>query len=167
MTRGDGTTRTITPSGICPRFERSQKQVESIDGFDVFEVSFGELQDLPRRRKDTMYIVSSVVANAAKHRDDLLIPYTRRGENQKVEHVVGFSKISQQSAPTLRHAGVLERFIASLKIMETLNIGLTDIVCRDNMFIVIDRIDIQPTEIAKLIDLGWEYENDKHWFFSF
>ena len=166
LTRPDGTTRTIMPSGICPRFDRNQVEVDPIDGFPVFEVSFGELQNLPPARPGFLFIVSSVVANAVKDRNDLLIPFTQRGTNQSVTKVVGFSKISQESTPEKRPQSKLECFASGVKIWRLLNVELPHITCKDNTFCISASVEVNVEIIAKLTDLGWEYD-DENWSFSF
>jgi len=72
----DGEAITIKPSGIIARCTTAREQVDSveIDGvvFPVNEIKFGEVQGLPAPKPDNFYVVSSLVANAAKYRKDLL-----------------------------------------------------------------------------------------------
>jgi hypothetical protein len=67
----------IQPSGIVARCAATREQVNSIEVagivFPINEIGFGEVQGLPAPKPDTFYIVSSLVANAAKgYRSDLL-----------------------------------------------------------------------------------------------
>jgi len=84
----------IEKSGIIPRLKEVQKKVKTIrttatrqdevekygydNGWnlyiDIMEKSFNEVEGLPEPQEDTYYIVSALVAGAAKNRDDLLIP---------------------------------------------------------------------------------------------
>ena len=84
----------IEKSGIVPRLKEVQKKVKTIrttatrqdevekygydNGWnlyiDIMEKSFNEVEGLPEPQEDTYYIVSALVAGAAKNRDDLLIP---------------------------------------------------------------------------------------------
>ena len=64
--------RVFPPSGICPRCSVSREVVGTIDGIPVNKSVFGEVVGLPEYKEDTIYIVSRVVAEAAK-RDDLFV----------------------------------------------------------------------------------------------
>ena len=72
---GDATI-TVPPSGVVARCTTTRTQVDvlTVDGVQipVNSLSFGEVQGLPAPKPDTMYVVSSLVANAAKDRQDLL-----------------------------------------------------------------------------------------------
>jgi hypothetical protein len=69
-------TITIKPSGIIARCATTREQVDSIeiDGvvFPVNQIGFGAVQGLPDPQDGVCYVVSSLVANAAKGRSDLL-----------------------------------------------------------------------------------------------
>ena len=66
------------PSGIVARCKTIKQTVGIIEvnGNNVMvnKSIFGEVENLPQQKPDTMYIVSSLVAQAAKDRDDLIIP---------------------------------------------------------------------------------------------
>ena len=79
----------IEKSGIIPRLKETQKKVdtfktevtreyESEKGWnlyiDIMEKSFSEIEGLPEPKENTYYVVSALVAGAAKNRNDLLIP---------------------------------------------------------------------------------------------
>ena len=84
----------IEKSGIVPRLKEVQKKVKTIrttatrqdevetDGYDngwnitvdIMKKSFTEIEGLPEPKENTIYIVSALVAGAAKNRDDLVVP---------------------------------------------------------------------------------------------
>lgn len=70
------TTVTVPPSGVVARCATTRTQVGNLDvdgvQIPVNQIGFGAVQGLPAPKPDTMYIVSSLVANAAKDRTDLL-----------------------------------------------------------------------------------------------
>lgn len=57
------------PSGICPRCSVSREVIGDINGIPVNKSVFGEVVGLPEYQEDTIYIVSRVVAEAAKRPD--------------------------------------------------------------------------------------------------
>lgn len=65
--------RTYAASGICPRCSVSREAVDEIDGIRINRTVFGDVVGLPEYVEGTYYIVSAIVANAAKGRQDLLI----------------------------------------------------------------------------------------------
>ena len=65
--------RTYAASGICPRCSVSREAVDEIDGIRINRTVFGDIVGLPEYVEGTYYIVSVIVANAAKGRQDLLI----------------------------------------------------------------------------------------------
>ncbi len=84
----------IEKSGIIPRLKEVQEKIDVVKttatrkselekcGYDngwnitvdIMQKSFSEIEGLPEPKKDTYYIVSALVAGAAKDRKDLLIP---------------------------------------------------------------------------------------------
>ena len=84
----------IKKSGIVPRVKEVENKIDvfkasvtreseiETDGYDngwhlyvdIMEKSFLEVEGLPEPKKDTYYVVSALVAGAAKNRNDLLIP---------------------------------------------------------------------------------------------
>jgi len=73
----DGPTVTIPPSGLVARCATNRVQVDTvyIDGISVpiNRTQFGAVEGLPDPQPDTIYIVSSVVAQAVPERDDVFI----------------------------------------------------------------------------------------------
>ena len=74
----NGKTVTFPPEGIIPRCTQSSEKIGEVtvgdDTVDIVKSVFGQVNDLPEREKDTIFIVSMVVAKAASDRDDLVIP---------------------------------------------------------------------------------------------
>jgi len=63
------------PSGQVARCAVSRTAVGNINGIPVSKSVMGKIEGLPDKADDTLYIVSRVVAEAAKGvRDDLVIP---------------------------------------------------------------------------------------------
>ena len=65
----------VEPSGVVARCTERATKVGEINGIPVVSKSFGEIYDLPEAKEGTIYIVSLIVALAAKAsgRDDLRI----------------------------------------------------------------------------------------------
>lgn len=87
----------IQPSGQVARVSATAQQVGTvtIDGFDfpVVKTVFGEVTGLPEPQEDTVYIVSTLVLNAAQGRNDLVAPNTGaaiRDADGKIVGVPGF-----------------------------------------------------------------------------
>lgn len=72
----DGETVTLKPSGVVARCATTRTQVDvlTVDGVQipVNQIGFGAVQDLPAPQDGVLFVVSSLVANAAKDRTDLL-----------------------------------------------------------------------------------------------
>ena len=93
----------IEPSGSVPRVNevssRDYSWTEDIDGNEhAIQMSLlmrtGEIEGLPPKQAGKFLIVSSIVAQAASERDDLLVPYPLiRDENQRIVGCAGFAKI--------------------------------------------------------------------------
>ena len=68
-------TGTLTiPSEGLTRCSQQDVLVGNIAGIDITETSYGEVQGLPEPRENTYYIVSRLVLNACRDRNDLLVP---------------------------------------------------------------------------------------------
>jgi hypothetical protein len=67
---------TIPPSGIVARCASTRARVDTLTvnevQIPVNQIGFGEVQGLPAPQDDVFFVVSSLVANAAKGRSDLL-----------------------------------------------------------------------------------------------
>ena len=84
----------IKKSGIIPRLKEVERKIDTFktnvtrerdieeDGYDngwnlyidIMKKSFTEIEGLPEPKENTYYVVSALVAGAAKNRNDLLIP---------------------------------------------------------------------------------------------
>lgn len=73
---------------------RVSSSFEATTGKGFFKVAYGEITGLPDEQADTMYIVSSIVANATS-RMDVIVPATGhpdtiRNEKGQIVSVPGF-----------------------------------------------------------------------------
>ena len=86
MTIDHGTTTVAIPtSGTIARCKTERKTIGNIDGISVTSTIFGEVEGLPEPKEGTIYIVSSLVAQACKNRNDVFIPDdTVRDEDGKI-----------------------------------------------------------------------------------
>lgn len=64
----------IEPSGIIARVSTSTQVIGEIDGVPVTETVFGEVENLPEPQEDTVFLVSSLVAQRVTGRSDVFIP---------------------------------------------------------------------------------------------
>ena len=68
----------IEPSGVIARCKVLAEQVGTIevDGISipVNKKVYGEVEGLPEKKQDTIYVVSSLVAQAVQGRDDVFVP---------------------------------------------------------------------------------------------
>ena len=71
-------TVTIPPSGTVARVSVTRENVGTVTvegvAIPLYRTTYGEITDLPEPAPNTLYVVSSVVAAAARDRDDLVIP---------------------------------------------------------------------------------------------
>lgn len=89
--RGDRTLDLDT-SGIVARCSQSNELVGRLAGISIKKQKFGKVVDLPDPQENTIYIVSRLVADACRDRNDLLIPGpVLRDENGKVIGCDGLS----------------------------------------------------------------------------
>ena len=65
---------TIKASGKIARIETKTVKTEEINGIPVTRTEFGKLAGLPEPEDNTVFIVSSLVAQACKEREDVYIP---------------------------------------------------------------------------------------------
>ena len=65
---------TFDPSGTVARCAVTRESVGTLEGIPVNRTVFGLVENLPDAVPGTVYIVSSLVAQAAKDRKDLVIP---------------------------------------------------------------------------------------------
>jgi hypothetical protein len=64
----------IIASGEIARCKTERKVIGDIDGIPVTSTVFGEVEGLPEPQEGTIYIVSSLVAQACRDRNDVFIP---------------------------------------------------------------------------------------------
>lgn len=78
----DGPAEVIPPSGSVARVATIDlgSQVGRYSAYELVE--YGHIHDLPPKRDGTEYLVSLVVALAARGRDDLLAPYVEVRDEQ-------------------------------------------------------------------------------------
>lgn len=62
----DAGVKVIPASGTIARVEQTNTLVKEVDGIPVVQSHWGALLDLPDPKEGTIYIVSAMVANAAK-----------------------------------------------------------------------------------------------------
>lgn len=76
---------TINPSGTVARVTTKTVTKGDINGIPVTATEFGEVENLPEPTQDTIYIVSSLVAQRCKARNDVFIPNESvRDENGRI-----------------------------------------------------------------------------------
>lgn len=64
----------IAPEGVVARAEEKQTLVDTIDGVPVYQITYGEVVDLPEPVEGVAYIVSSITAQAVVGRNDIYVP---------------------------------------------------------------------------------------------
>ena len=68
---------TIPPSGRVARVKTEQKVIGKVASIPIVKTTFGEVEGLPAPQPNTIFIVSSLVAQAvANERDDVVAPDT-------------------------------------------------------------------------------------------
>ena len=81
---------TFPPSGTVARVSVQQVDDGDINGVPVKKQTFGDIVDLPAPQKDTIFIVSALVLNAAKAqgRTDVVAPDTANAVRNDDGHIV-------------------------------------------------------------------------------
>lgn len=75
LLKPDGSKSTILPSGKVARCATKRKFVRTICDMPVYEVSYGEVEDVPKPEHEKFFIVSTLVKEALKgQRFDLVSP---------------------------------------------------------------------------------------------
>jgi hypothetical protein len=72
---------TIPPSGEVARCSMTEQIVGEVNGTPLVKNTYGQIEGLPEPQPDTFYVVSALVATAAK-RPDLLIPSRMVRDNE-------------------------------------------------------------------------------------
>lgn len=91
---GDSMTAEIKPSGLA-RCKVTTEKVSEINGFPVNKNSYSQVIGLPKPEKDTVYIVSALVAKAVngKRDDCIVVDQTVRNEQGQIIGCKGFAII--------------------------------------------------------------------------
>lgn len=92
---------TIKPSGTIARVSMTYEETDKIDCIPVYVPTYGDVENVPEPKDDTIYIVSNIVAQALKERtrkyNDIIVPDTSPEgcvqENGKIVGVKRFLKI--------------------------------------------------------------------------
>jgi len=89
--------RIFPASGKIARVSSVHNKLIEIDGIPVYTVEYGKIVDLPPEKKGVIYIVSSMVLEAAKAegRNDCVAPATghpevKRNSQGQIDSVPGF-----------------------------------------------------------------------------
>lgn len=97
----DGQTITLPPDGTPPRVSTTETPAgaASVNGVQVpiFQVGTGDLVGLPDQQPGVYLLVSRMVAEAAPHRRDLLVPHGLVRDD--AGRVVGCSALGQVPPP--------------------------------------------------------------------
>lgn len=64
---------TVEPSGHVARCSVTREQVGDINGIPINRTQFGKVENLPEPQEGTIYIVSSLTAQAVPEREDVFI----------------------------------------------------------------------------------------------
>lgn len=70
----ENNTITIHTSGNIARCKTERNMIGNINGIPVTSTVLGEVEGLPEPQEGTIYVVSSLVAQACKDRTDIFIP---------------------------------------------------------------------------------------------
>lgn len=70
----NGNEMVIEPTGVCPRVYTIEEPDGSIDGIQVFRLTYGSVEGLPEPVEGTNLIVSKMVRDACPNRTDLFYP---------------------------------------------------------------------------------------------
>ena len=70
----NGNVTTLPKGEVVPRLTQATLQVNEINGISITETTFGDTRDLPTPVAGTYFIVSRMILEANKDRNDLLVP---------------------------------------------------------------------------------------------
>ena len=83
----------IPSSGIA-RATSERTQINTINGFPVYTVSYGNVENLPEPKENTIYVVSALTAQAVPDREDVfIVDDTIRDENNRIIGCRGLAHI--------------------------------------------------------------------------
>lgn len=78
----------IKPTGVVARVSTTQNLINIIEGIEIFETQFGEVENLPEPKADTIYVVSAMVLSAVKNtRNDVFAPNTSKANRNELGHI--------------------------------------------------------------------------------
>ena len=69
----DGTKTVIPPSGTVARAATVSEVIGSVNGAPLVSMKHGEASGIPAPEADTLFLVSSIAAEGAKDRDDIVV----------------------------------------------------------------------------------------------
>lgn len=69
IVQSDGSVYALPPSGQVARVATTRTVVNEIDGIEIYETKFGEVEGLPERNGQDLLIVSALVAQRANRAD--------------------------------------------------------------------------------------------------
>lgn len=72
--KADGTSLSVEPSGLLARVTSHTVTVGQCGDIPITATEYGEVEGLPSPKADTVYVVSSLVAQRCRNRDDVFIP---------------------------------------------------------------------------------------------
>lgn len=70
----DGNVYTLPTSGQIARVAATRTVAYVMDGIEIFETQFGEVEGLPEPDYNNVYIVSALAAQRCRHRADVYSP---------------------------------------------------------------------------------------------
>lgn len=76
---------TVQPSGVVARAKQTRTLCGTIAGIPVNQCAYGQVQGLPEPAKETIYVVSSITAQACPERPDVyIVDDSVRDENGRI-----------------------------------------------------------------------------------
>ena len=76
---------TVEPSGTVARAKQTRTLCGTIAGIPVNQCAYGTVQGLPEPAKETIYIVSSITAQACPEREDVyIVDDSVRGDDGRI-----------------------------------------------------------------------------------
>ena len=76
---------TVEPSGTIARAKQTRTLCGTIAGIPVNQCAYGTVQGLPEPAKETIYIVSSITAQACPEREDVyIVDDSVRGDDGRI-----------------------------------------------------------------------------------
>jgi glucose-6-phosphate dehydrogenase assembly protein OpcA len=91
--KGGECVETIKSEGFA-RAEQVNTHIGNINGYPLSKVTYGEAENMPEPKSGAIYVVSSITAQALKHRNDVVTPTGMvRDENGRIIGCTGFAKL--------------------------------------------------------------------------